>query len=66
MNFGKAYKIFHDIDNEEYTDNERGEAIYEVMKLATYNSVKKDAMVKVIKYLFFLAFDVEKIEQEAE
>lgn len=58
MNFGTAFRIFTDIDSEEYTDEQKGAAILCVLRMETHNSVKKDALLKVIRYLLNLAFYV--------
>ena len=55
MRFGKAYAIFANIDS---TDEEKGAAILQILKMETHNSVTKAAMLKVIRYLLNLAFDV--------
>ena len=45
MNAGRAYKIFHDLDNDQYTLEEKAVAIYTIMNMATHNSVRKDAFI---------------------
>lgn len=63
MNNGNAMAIFRQIESEAYSDNEKGEAIYHVLNMETHNSVTKDMCFSVIKYLFELSFDVERIEK---
>jgi hypothetical protein len=63
MNIGKACAIFAQIDSEEYTDEEKGTAIYDVLKMPTHNGVTKDQMLKVIDYLLKLAFDLVEGER---
>ena len=63
MKFGKAYAIFANIDSPDYTDGEKGAAILQILKMETHNSVTKAAMLKVIRYLLILAFEVPE-EQE--
>lgn len=63
MNNGKAMAIFRQIESEAYSDNEKGEAIYRVLNMETHNSITKDMCFSVIKYLFELAFDAERIEK---
>ena len=58
MKFGKAYAIFANIDSPDYTDGEKGAAILAVIGMETHNSIKKAAMLKVIRYLLNLAFEV--------
>lgn len=65
MKFGRAYAIFANIDSPDYTDEEKGAAIFAVLKMGTHNSVTKAAMLKVIDYLLHLAFDVPEPEEAA-
>ena len=79
MNIGKATAIFLQIASKEYTDNEKGQAIMQVVQMPTHNSIKKDAMICVIWYLLNFCFELpedaappdawkklEKALQEAE
>jgi hypothetical protein len=58
MRLGDAIRIFTDIDSAEYTDEQKGAAILAVIGMETHNSIKKAAMLKVIRYLLNLAFEV--------
>lgn len=58
MNIGKAWAIFADINSEEYTTEEKGQAIMQVCGAATHNSITKAMMLRVIWWLLNLAFDV--------
>ena len=58
MKLSKAIAIFMQIENEEYSAEEKGTAIYEVLKMSTHNGITKYTMLRVIKFLFELAFDV--------
>ena len=58
MKIGKACAIFMQIDSDEYTAEEKGTAIYEVLKMPTHNGITKDKMLSVIWYLLNLAFDI--------
>ena len=58
MNIGEACYIFEHIDSEEYTDEEKGMAIYKVMKMPTHNSFTRFSMLKVIEYLLSLSFEL--------
>lgn len=60
MKIGKACAIFLQIDSEEYTVIEKGEAIYHVMNMPTHNGIKKDVMLSVIKWLFNQCFSLEE------
>lgn len=65
MKINTACKIFLQVNSDKYTDEEKGTAIYEVLKMPTHNGITKDAMLKVIEYLLNLAFDIPE-ENEAE
>lgn len=58
MNIGKAVAIFLQIESDKYTDDEKGTAIYEVLKMPTHNGITKDRMLAVINYLLRICFDV--------
>ncbi len=58
MKIGTACAIFLQINSEKYTDEEKGTAILEVLKMPTHNGISKSAMLEVIGYLLNLAFDV--------
>ncbi len=60
MKIGTACAIFLQINSEKYTDEEKGTAILEVLKMPTHNEISKSAMLEVIGYLLNLAFDVPK------
>lgn len=58
MTFIKAHQIFTNIDSEEYTVEEKEEAIIQIAEMPTHMSINKEAMVKVIRWLLNLAFDI--------
>lgn len=64
MNIGKSTAIFEDINSDEYSDEEKALAIYDVMKMPTHNGVKKDSMLSVIKWLWHKIYEIEDGEQE--
>ena len=64
MNNGKACAIFVNIDSDKYTDEEKGEAIRDVLLMPTHNGITKGQMLKVIHYLLWLAFMVEEMDKE--
>lgn len=66
MKIGKACYIFEHIGSEEYTDEEKGMAIYEVTKMFTHNSITKASMLKVIEYLLNLSFELPEEDKNAE
>lgn len=49
--------IFHDINSKDFDDQEKGTAIKIVMNMETHNSVKKAAMLEVIKFLWNMVFE---------
>ena len=66
MRYSEACAIFENIDTEEFTDEEKSYAIYMVMHMPTHNSITKKAMLAVIKWLFYRAFDVEVADGRKE
>lgn len=66
MKINIACKIFFQVNSDKYTDEEKGTAIYEVVKMPTHNGITKDAMLEVIRYLLNLAFDIPEGDEGAE
>lgn len=64
MKISKACAIFENIGSPDFTDLEKGEAIYEVLKMPTHNSITKDKMLNVIKWLFDKVFEWEETKNE--
>lgn len=65
MNTGLALAIFFNLDREDLSDEEKALAIYTVMNMETHNSVKKDNMLKAIKWLWHRQYEIiEDGEQE--
>lgn len=62
VTIGKAIAIFHEIYSDQYTELEKAEAIYRVMHMETHNSIRKEAMLKVIGYLWDLRYEFEVCE----
>lgn len=58
MTMREAYEIFRDIENQEITDEEKGLAIWKVARMETHNGVTKADMVKAIRYLLGLCFEL--------
>ncbi|MBR4683181.1 MAG: hypothetical protein IKP06_07815 [Elusimicrobiaceae bacterium] len=58
MNIGKAAAIFKNINNQEYTDAEKIEAINEVVAMDTHNGITKADVLAALnwamRYCFFL------------
>ena len=57
MNIGKAMAIFHNINSDKYSETEKAMAIYRVMHMETHNSVTKNSMLKVIRWLWDRQFN---------
>lgn len=79
MKIGKAVAIFLQISSKKYTDEEKGQAIMQVVQMPTHNGINKDTMLCVIWYLLNICFELpedaappdawkklEKALQEAE
>ena len=64
MNISRATAVFADINSDEYSDEEKALAIYDVIKMPTHNGVKKDSMLSVIKWLWHKIYEIEDGEQE--
>lgn len=64
MNNGKATAIFNDIYRPGLTDNERGEAIKDVLDMETHNGITKESMLDVIKYLWHMVFAEDEGSEE--
>ena len=58
MKLVRAWMIFANIESEEYTSEEKGQAIMQVCGAATHNSITKAMMMRVIWWLLKLAFEV--------
>lgn len=65
MPIGKAVAIFMDIENKQYTEDEKGTAIYNVCKMPTHNGISKDFMLKVIWWLLRRLFDLSEEDEYA-
>jgi len=52
MNFTKAFAVFMQIDSNEFTEDEKYEAIQQVLDAATINSITKKQVLNVVSWLF--------------
>ena len=59
MNIGEAYRIFHDIDSDKYTVEEKGLAIKLILDMETHNSVTKEMLIKALRWLWNEHFEWE-------
>lgn len=64
MNIGKARTVFENINSDKYSETEKAIAIYRVMHMETHNSVTKDSMLKVIRWLWNRHFEFVFVEGE--
>ena len=62
MNYTKAIDIIEDLEN--HTDEEIAHAIYKILNMTTIMAVKKDALLKCVRHLFYKCYEVA--EEEAE
>lgn len=52
MKINKAIHIFENINSDKYTSEEKCEAIYEVTKMPTHNSITKASMLDMVVVCF--------------
>ena len=52
MNIGKTSAIFHEIESDKYTLNEKCWAVYQILKMPTHNGFTKAAIIKACLYVF--------------
>lgn len=65
MEFAEARQIFRNIKSDKYTDEEKGAAIYRIIRAETINSISKGEIMNVVRWMFFRCFDLE-IEGQQE
>lgn len=65
MNIIRATKIFHEINSSDYSLEEKGNAILQIVTMPTHNSITKAAMLEVIKFLLNELFEVVEDEENA-
>ena len=63
MNKGRALAIFENIENASESAEEKGMAIHIVMNMETHNSVTKASMLKVIRWLWDRAFEINQEDE---
>lgn len=64
MNIGKAMAVFLQIDSNKFSDEEKTEAIFLVMNMATHNSIKKDNMIAALKWLWHQQFEWTEVKKQ--
>lgn len=58
MNIGRAVAIFINIESADFSDEEKSQAILQVVQMPTHNGIKKDCFIDVIWWLLRQVFDV--------
>lgn len=59
MRFGEANKIFTNIDSDEFNFQQKGQAIQVIFEMATHNSIRKDDILKVVKWMWQQMYEVK-------
>lgn len=62
MTLGDAYIIFQNIDSPTISTEEKAAAIHKIINMETHNGVTKAMMLKVIRWLLELSFDIQEGE----
>lgn len=60
MRLGEARVIFHNIDSDKYTVEEKGLAIKIILDMETHNSVTKDMFMKTLRWLWNEHFEYKE------
>lgn len=60
MNTGTAWAIFQNIDNPDISTEEKAAAIFKIINMETHNSVTKASMLKALRWLLELSFDIQE------
>ena len=63
MKIGKAAAIFINIDSAKYTEEEKLEAIYDVMNMPTHNSFSKSKILDALRWLWHSCVQIEEAEE---
>lgn len=58
MNIGKSIAICLQIENENYTEEEKALAIYNLLQMPTHNGITKDSLLKIILYMFNQLYEI--------
>lgn len=60
MDIKKSIKIFNNISSNEYTDEDKVIAIYQVMNMPTHMSFSKDTILNALVWLWNSAYEIEE------
>lgn len=66
MNTGKAIGVVKDITSDRFTDEEKAEAIYLVMNMATHNFITKADFLNVIKWFWHKFYEYVEGEDNVQ
>lgn len=64
MKTGKAMAVVKDISSDKFTDDEKAEAIYLVMNMATHNSITKTDFLNVIKWFWHKFYEYVEVDEK--
>lgn len=60
MSVNKAVAIFTNINSNDFTDDEKAIAIHQVVNMPTHNSITKNVMLEVIKFLWNKLYEIQE------
>lgn len=60
MSVNKAVAIFTNINSNDFTDDEKAIAIHQVVNMPTHNSITKNVMLEVIKFLWDKLYEIQE------
>lgn len=63
MNIGKACAIFEQIKSDKYTEQEKLQAIKEVIAMPTHNGIRKDEIIGAFRWFFDWATEEASAKQ---
>lgn len=59
MNVWRAVEIVEQIESDKYWDSEKLEAIKRILSMETHNSIRKDTIIKALRWLFDYGYEEE-------
>lgn len=59
MNVWRAVEIIEQIESDKYWDSEKLEAIKRILSMETHNSIRKDTIIKALRWLFDYGYEEE-------
>lgn len=64
MKLARAVTICQNINSDKFTVEEKALAIHEVMNMPTQNSINKQTLNEVIRWLWNISFELREIHEE--